>query len=234
MAALNPDPFQISVIYTLNEILRVKCPYLSLFYEKTPSLRGKYSRKIGFYYNKTIGDVEHKDVEVSYIELDANLANEITILYSYTVEEDEYKIKFKRRKLNLCLRLLAGMIAASEGVGLRSVAVSPITLYTMVKYFDCTIQKEHGVNDDIAQCRTVAGCKTFMEQAEEDPETDDYTGEAVSISIKTTVPNYDDMLGKLKKVITSLNCVDLGGTRKRKKRHREVWTRRLCSRKSVG
>jgi hypothetical protein len=55
MAALNPDPFDISILYTLNEILRVKCPHLSLFYEKTPSLRGKYSRKIGFYYNKTVG-----------------------------------------------------------------------------------------------------------------------------------------------------------------------------------
>jgi len=217
MAALNPDPFDISVIDTLNEILRVKCPYLSLFYEKTPSLRGKYSRKIGFYYNKTVGDVDYKDVEVSYIELDANLANEMTIQYSSTVEEDEHKIKFKQRKLNLCLRLLAGMIAATEGVGLRSVAVSPITLYTMVKYFDCTIQKEHGVNDDTSQCRTLAGCKTFMEQAKEDPEDDDYMGEAVSISIKTTIPNYDDMLEKLTTLINSLNCLGLGGTRKRKK-----------------
>lgn len=37
MAALKiDDTFDISVIYTLNEILRVKCPYLSLFYEKNP------------------------------------------------------------------------------------------------------------------------------------------------------------------------------------------------------
>ena len=112
------------------------------------------------------------------------------------------------------------MIAATEGVGLRSVAVSPITLYTMVKYFDCTIQKERGVNDDTAQCRTLAGCKTFMEQAEEDPETDDYTGEAVSISIKTSVPDYEDMLEKIKKAINSLNCVGLGGTRRKKVRNR--------------
>ena len=220
MAALNPDPFDISILYTLNELLRVKCPHLSLFYERTPSLRGKYSRKIGFYYNKTVGDIEYKDVEVSYIELDENLANEITIQYSSTVEEEEYKIKFKQRKLNVCLRLLAGMIAASEGVGLSSVAVSPITLYTMVKYFDCTIQKERGVNDDTAQCRTLAGCKTFMEQAEEDPETDDYTGEAVSIYIKTSVPDYEDMLEKIKKAINSLNCVGLGGTRRKRRRNR--------------
>jgi hypothetical protein len=232
MAALNQDPFDVSIIDTLNEILRRKCPYLSLFYEKTPSLRGKYSRKIGFYYNKTVGDVVYKDVQVSYIELDANLENEITIQYSSTVEEDEHKIKFKQRKLNVCLRLLAGMIAATEDVGLNSVAFSPITLYTMVKYFDCTIQKERGVNDDTAQCRTLADCKTFMEQAEEDdPENDDYLGQAVSISIKTSVPNYSDMLEKLTKVInTGLNCVGLGGTRKRK-RHK---VRNRRSRRWVG
>ncbi len=129
MAAL--DPFPIREIDRLNTLLRDKCPYLSLFYEKTPSLRGKYARRIGFYYNKTVGGVVHKDVEVSYIELDANLHGEITIQYSSTLE-DEHDIKFKGRKLNVCLRLLAGMIAATEGVGLRSVAVSPITLYTMV------------------------------------------------------------------------------------------------------
>ena len=31
-------------------------------------------------------------------------------------------------------------------------------------------------------------------------------------------PNYDDMLGKLTTLINSLNCVGLGGTRKRKKK----------------
>ena len=209
MAALFSDPFDIGIIDKLNEILRVKCPHLSFFYERKVK-RGKYDRKIGFYYNKTVGDVDYKDVEVSYIDLGANLENEITIQYSSTL--DEYKIKFKQRKLNVCLRLLAGMIAASEGVGLRSVAINPITLYTMVKYFDCTIQKEPG--DDTAQCRTLAECKTFMEQAE----TDDHMGPAVSITIKTTVPDYDDMLEKLLKVInTGLNCVGLGGTRKNKK-----------------
>ena len=233
MAALNQDdPFDVSAIDELNEILRKKCPHLSLFYEKKPSLRGKYTRRIGFYYNKTVGDVEYKDVEASYIELDANLQNEITIQYSSTLEEDEHNIKFKQRKLNLCLRLLAGMIAAKEGVGLRSVAVSPITLYTMVKYFDCTIQKERGVNDDTAQCRTLADCKTFMKQAEEDdPANDDYMGQADSISIKTSVPNYEDMLGKLTKVInTGLDCLGLGGTRKR--RYRKMRNRR--SRRWVG
>jgi len=85
------------------------------------------------------------------------------------------------------------MIAATEGVGLKSVAVSPITLYTMVKYFDCTIQKVRGVNADTAECRTLADCKTFMEQAEEDPAIDDYMGAAVDISIKTSVPDYNTM-----------------------------------------
>jgi len=56
------DPFSISEIERLNGLVREKCPYLSLFYEKIPSLRGKYRRRIGFYYNKTIGDVVHKDL----------------------------------------------------------------------------------------------------------------------------------------------------------------------------
>lgn len=190
--------------------------------KKTPSLRGKYSRKIGFYYNKTVGDVEYKDVEVSYIELDANLVDEMSILYSSTVDFFKYNIQFKERKLNLCLRLLAGMIAASEGVGLSTIAVNPITLYIMVKYFDCTIQKVRGTNEDTAQCKTLEGCKTFMEQAkpEESDEEHDFNGPAVDIYIKTSVPDYNDMLGKLTTLINSLNCIGLGGT---KKKHTKKW-----------
>jgi hypothetical protein len=71
-----------------------------------------------------------------------------------------------------------------------------------------------------------------MKQAEEDdPANDDYMGQADSISIKTSVPNYEDMLGKLTKVInTGLDCLGLGGTRKR--RYRKMRNRR--SRRWVG
>ena len=215
------DPFDISVIDILNALLREKCPYLSLFYKSEPGEGGKYKRRIGFYYNKTGGKVVFEDLEISYIKLDENLENELKIDSSFTRDEAEYKIKFKERKLNLCLRLLAGMIASTEGAGLRSVAVSPITLYTMVKYFDCTIEKQYGKDDKNPKCSTLAGCKTFMEQAEVAPgETDDYNGEAVNVSILTSVPDYHAMLQTLMRVINDLNCVGLGGTRRKRKKNK--------------
>ena len=211
------DPFDIGEIDRLNRLLRAKCPYLSFFYERTPSLRGQYMRKIGIHYNKKVDGVVYENFEVSYIELDANLHGELPILYSSTVDDTD--IKFNKRKLNVCLRLLAGMIAATEGVGLRSVATNPISLYTMVKYFDCTIQKVPGENADINQCKTLEKCIILMEQARpDDSEEHDFSGDSVSVSIKTKVPVYEEMLGKLKTLITELNCAGLGGTRKRKKR----------------
>jgi hypothetical protein len=231
MAALKTDTFDENVIDKLNEILRVKCPYLTLFYEKELVKRGKYRRKIGFYYNKKVDDVIYENVEISYIELDANLfETELPILYSFTV--DDMEVKFNKRKLNLCLRLLAAVIASTEGVGLSSVAVNPISLYTMVKYFDCTIQKVRGVNDDVTQCSTLEKCKLFMEQATCDSDEHDYNGDAVSVYIKTTVPDYHDMLEKLTNLInTGINCVGLGGTRKKK---RQRVRNRKFSRRWVG
>jgi hypothetical protein len=218
MAALEPeDPFNVSVIDELNELLRTRCPYLSFFYEKTTHTRGKYGRKIGFHYNKTIGDVVYKDVEVSCIDLDKNLSGEVTILYSSTVDIEG--IIFNKRKLNSCLRLLSGMIASKEGVGISSSAVNPISLYTMIKYFDCTIQKEPGLNEDVSQCSTLEKCITFMEQYNSEEEHD-FNGEAVRVLIKTDVPNYDVMLGKLKNLIQEINCVGLGGTRRKRKNKR--------------
>jgi len=67
----------------------------------------------------------------------------------------------------------------------------------------------------------LASCKTYMEQ-DPAPEgvVDDYTGDAVSVSVLTSVLNYDDMLQKLEQVINELNCVGLGGTRRKRKRKR--------------
>jgi len=202
------DPFDVSVIDHLNEILHARCPSLTFFYETPRITSGKYGRKIGFHYNKT-----GHTIEVSYIELGENLLNEVDIMYSSTV--DDMETSFNKRKLNTCLRLLAGMIASKEGVGLKSVAVNPISLYTMVKYFDCTIQKKHGVNDDVAQCSTLQKCITFMGQTTPENEEHDFLSGEVTVSIKTAVPNYDDMLEKLRTVIQEINCVGLGGRKKR-------------------
>jgi hypothetical protein len=232
MSELNPDDtFNVTIIVELNKLLTSRCPYLTFFYEKKLVKRGKFSRKIGVYYNKKVGDVVYKDVEVSYIELDANLfGTELPILYSSTV--DDMEIKFNKRKLNLCLRLLAGMIASTENVGLSSVAVNPISLYTMVKYFNCTIKK-HGEDADSSECNTLEKCISFMEQTNDSDEENDFNSDAVSISIKTTVPDYHDMLEKLMNLInTGINCVGLGGTRKRKS-HKRLRNRKF-SRKLVG
>lgn len=216
------DQFNISIMDILNTILREKCPYLSLFYRSKRRKSGGYKRRIGFYYNKTVGGVVYKNVEVSHIELDETDATEMKIEMTSTLEESEHNIKFKERKLNLCLLYLAGMIAAKEGVRLRAFATSPITLYTMKKYFDCTIKKGAEVNDDTtADCSTLASCKIYMEQDEVAPgETDDYTGDAISVSILTSIPDYDDMFKKIEQLITDLNCVGLGGTRRKRKKNR--------------
>ncbi len=59
-----------------------------------------------------------------------------------------------------------------------------------------------------------------MEQAEEDPAIDDYMGEAVSISIKTSVPDYKTMSDTLDRTISDLKCLGLGGTRRKRKKKR--------------
>jgi len=222
MAAMAADPFDTRVIDDLNQLLSEKCPSLSLFYKSKIRKNGNYKRRIGFYYNKTLGDVVYNDVEVSYIMLDENIKNEIKIDFSETLEESKHNIKFRERKLTLCLLYLTGMIAATEKVELRAFAVSPIILYTMVKYFDCTIKKgAEVVHGDISRCQSLSDCKEYMEQEVAAPgTTDDYKGDAISVDILTSVPNYDDMLQKLEKVINELNCVGLGGTRRKRKKKR--------------
>ena len=215
MAAVS---FNADVIARLNQLLSAKCPYLSLFYRVKRLKNGEFNRRIGFHYNKT---VVHKDLEVSYIKLEKD-ENELKIEFASTLDTTVHNIKFKERKLTLCLLYLAGMIAAEEGLRLRAFAVSPIMLYTMVKYFDCTIKKGAEKGDgDISRCQTLESCKEYMQQEGVAPGvTDDYTGDAVSVAIVTSVPNYDDMLQKLEQLINELNCVGLGGTRKKKRTKR--------------
>jgi len=207
----------------LNTLLREKCPSLSLFYRSKRDANGQ--RRIGFYYNKTVGDVVHKNLEVSHIELEEEVPNELKIEFASTLNELDSagnKINFKRRKLSLCLLYLAGMIAATEGVRLRAYAVSPIILYTMVKYFDCTIIKgTETAPGDISKCQEVGTCKKYMDQDEVAPgETDDFLGEAFSVAILTSALDYGAMLGKLEQAINDLNCVGLGGTRRKRKKKR--------------
>ena len=54
-------------------------------------------------------------------------------------------IKFKQRHLNTCLRYVAAMIASKEGLPLVSEAMSPISLFTMLKLFNCTILTSEGL-----------------------------------------------------------------------------------------
>ena len=216
------EPFNTDVIAHLNELLRKKCPNLSFFYRNKRNRDGTYTENIGFFYNKTDGEVVHKDLKVSYIELEEEVENELKIEFASTLDSTGNKINFQKRNLTLCLLYLAGMIAAKKGVSLRAYAVSPIILYTMVKYFNCTIIKgDEKVPGDISRCRDVASCKTYMDQDAAPPgATDDYTGDAISVAILTSELDYQDMLGKLEKAINELNCTGLGGTRRKRKKKR--------------
>ena len=54
-------------------------------------------------------------------------------------------MKFKQRHLNTCLRYVAAMIASKEGLPLVSEAISPISLFTMLKLFKCRIRTRQGL-----------------------------------------------------------------------------------------
>ena len=54
-------------------------------------------------------------------------------------------MKLKQRHLNTCLRYVAAMIASKEGLPLVSEAISPISLFTMLKLFKCRILTPQGL-----------------------------------------------------------------------------------------
>lgn len=84
-----------------------------------------------------IGIKEGKEV-ASYILLRKE-GNKCIITISRTM------MKFKQRHLNTCLRYVAAMIASKEGLPLVSEATSPISLFTMLKLFDCKILTPEGL-----------------------------------------------------------------------------------------
>jgi hypothetical protein len=78
--------------------------------------------------------------------------NEIASYILLHIEENKCIItisrtmmKFKQRHLNTCLRYVAAMIASKEGLPLVSEAISPISLFTMLKLFNCKILTPQGL-----------------------------------------------------------------------------------------
>jgi hypothetical protein len=57
--------------------------------------------------------------------------------------------------------------------------------------FDTRVIDVHG---DISRCQSLSDCKEYMEQEVAAPgTTDDYKGDAISVDILTSVPNYNDI-----------------------------------------
>jgi len=192
------DPFDASVLPALNAHL--KC--LTLFYHTRLNADGKIIRKIGFM---------HGDEIVSYIDLDAIYDGYLLISYSATK-------KYQNRKLNTCLRLFAGMIASKVGVGLKSQAINPISLYTMAKWFDCNIRYEGKSVNPKDVFHSYQEYIDFMKE-EEDAE-DEYK----TILVKTAVPDYQACHDNLIRLLQEIPCV-LGGKSKKLLHHKSKYTK---------
>jgi hypothetical protein len=185
MAAL--DPFDTTMIEDLNRELK-RCKPLTLYYKYKDG-----SREIGLTY---AGE------SVSYILLRKE-EDKMIITISRTLIGKG--VKFKQRHLNTCLRYLAAMIASREGVPLVSEATSPISLFTMLKLFDCKILTPEGLVPQgklsMPQCSRMITEKSFVE-------------------VYADTRDYEALVDAAFEAITTIQCTGLGG-----KYTRKVWKR---------
>lgn len=126
---------------------------------------------------------------VSYILLRVE-GNKCIITISRTV------VKFKQRHLNTCLRYVAAMIASKEELPLVSEAVSPISLFTMLKLFDCRILTPHGL---------VPQKKLTMQECDEMITKHGY------VEVYADTSDYDELVNAAFESITKIR----GGTKKK-------------------
>jgi hypothetical protein len=187
------DPFNPDIIIELNRSL--KCRDFEFFYK----IRTDYSRQIG---------IKYKGKEISYIYLNPPEGQNMVLELSKTLHTtvDGKKINFEKRHLNTCLRYLAAMIASKHGCYLVSEAINPVSLYTMLKLFNCEIETQEGFihqpplnKDESAQLfHHLTRNKIYV------------TIRADTIRADT----YDVFARSLFESIESIRCTDLGGTRK--------------------
>jgi len=181
MAALFADSeFDVTIIEDLNRELRIRCPSLHLYY----SYNGSW--EIG---------LETKKEKLSYILLRIE-GNKCVITISRTM------IDFKQRHLNTCLRYVAAMIASKEKLPLVSEAISPTSLFTMLKLFKCRIRTRQGL---------VPQGKLSMKECHE------MIIQHGNVEVHADTSDYEELVDAAFEAITTIRCEGLGGTRKNKK-----------------
>jgi hypothetical protein len=179
------DRFDERVIDRLNEELHKKCPRLSFVYSYE---NGK--RFIGI-KNRYL---------ISSIDLDEPTREDIMILESRTRESKT--TEYQNRGFNTCLRYLAAMIASKEQCYLLSEAINPISMYLMLKLFDCEIrqtgQKYHS-QPALTQAQCIEVFKTTR-----------------IVYIRANTEPYDSFYERLLEKIGEIQCTDLGGRKTRR------------------
>jgi hypothetical protein len=109
-------------------------------------------------------------------------------------------MKFKQRHLNTCLRYVAAMIASKEGLPLVSEAMSPISLFTMLKLFDCKIVTPEGL---VPQKKLSMGeCKEMI-------------AKHGHVEVYADTSDYEALVDAAFESITTIR----GGTKNKKVRH---------------
>lgn len=116
---------------------------------------------------------------------------------------DGKKINFEKRHLNTCLRYLAAMIASKHGCYLVSEAINPVSLYTMLKLFNCEIETPEGFIPQPALNKDESA-QLFRH----------LTRDKIYVTIRADTREYDVFARSLFESIESIRCTDLGGTRK--------------------
>jgi hypothetical protein len=109
-------------------------------------------------------------------------------------------MKFKQRHLNTCLRYVAAMIASKEGLPLVSEAISPISLFTMLKLFKCRIRTSKGL---VPQGKlTMKECTEMIIQHGH-------------VEVYADTSDYEELVDAAFEAITTIR----GGTKNKKVRH---------------
>jgi hypothetical protein len=159
-----------------------------------------------FFRNDMKIGIKYKGKDVSYIYLNPPIGNSMILELSKTLKTtiDDKEFDFTKRHLNTCLRYLAAMIASKENCYLVSEAINPVSLYTMLKLFDCEIQV-YGVFQPQSALTMKEATALFKDLISKTP----------YVTIRADTRNYDDLARSLFQSIEMIRCADLGGTRKR-------------------
>jgi len=184
------DPFDTKIIEQLNHVLKQKCKDLEFIYEYTGN------RRIG---------INYKGRTVSYIMLDPPRDGMLRIEISKTVNAER---EYTGRNFNVCLRLLAAMIASKEGCFLLSEAVNPTSLYLMTKLFQCEFLNASGFQRAPLDLE-YADCERILQRRPGN-----------NVVVRADTRDYDSFLKSLVENIASIKSADLGGTRRKRRKSR--------------